>query len=1022
MAFQSVITGKDGTGQPTYNSQYGFHVNPTIVTAPVSLYALRDDQLHMGYNIRPVEGVGTTPSDGLWRVASPPNDNFLTPIDSTKGIVFQTVENVTFVRSWGVQAPNAAITRGTFNFFTGGDYLDSIKDIYADLKRTIPAPFYSPDFERMNGKSGTSALAEGFRVAGNVLVEGFTLGAFQGASESNHITPGGFFYDKYSTSKPLAATCLVDMIKYVDDRIEVVKKEAFVSGLIQAAAMAAAGKLLGTVWDRIAGHRNRVRPLPVGPGAGPGGRTPPRLPTDVGPAVAAGTAAGLGGGLLSDLLDGGGGARGRPGRDGEDGRDGYWMYQGSTRTLEPVYDYINLMLMGGFSIFPPANPDVPGEGATLFIGDLNKHMEISVGPSHSDIHITAFGALEPVSYKFFHGQHETHRLSTNAAGWTTSEYWSTLNGDCILRLQVPGNVAFPVVRRCDLLVSGETGSTELRNYSLAPTLFKNNPNQPWRFVDIFEDPFAEDVGDVTMVQINNGTLTARNPGSTQLVVETTSLDQSPGMTFRRQGQLRGRIESDNEGSMRFASNRDYAFYSAVQDLANDQRPRLYMHVYGDRTKLDSTPRDYYPFWSQDGIVHVESYRETPDDLANFARGAAGLVCRAWAEGRATPTDGALVVHPEGQMQFVTRPNTAVVPAMAYSFRAVRSVGLEDTFMLHEDATELDTLVDISYNGKVFAHNTVVSEYYKSWSPNDGAWLPNARHFTAGYFANTAFQPIVTDNQYERPTSSVSVDFCIGESMFDTEFPVSHAYASIWLHREKYGASEDINGNPTSNYTGVPALNISVKESGEAIRTVPTLTIYEGVVEVKGDLIVTGQIAGLSSVDGSTILNQNVTIDGTLTVNDEVVINNGLTVTGNTTLRDDTTINGNLTVGSVDVTSNLTAANIECAQIDCHGPIRCQGVYQTSDSRRKNIIHAVSGVLDKVMHMNVYDFTLKDDDTHELITGLMAQDVETMFPQLVRDDACGYKSLNYMGLIPILLQAIKELGAEVKAMKNASLTL
>lgn len=1033
MAFQSVVTRKDGFGQPTYNSQYGFHVNPTIVTSPVSLYALRDDDLHMGYNIRPMDGTGVTPSDGLWKVATTPYTDFLTPVDSTKSILLQTVDDITFVRAWGVNAPNADIGRGTFEYLTGGDYLDSVRNIYADLKRTIPAPFYSPDFERMNGKSGTTALAEGFRIAGNVLVEGFTLGAFQGASDSNHIRPGDFFYDKYNTSKPLAATCLVDMIKYVDDRIEVVKKEAFVSGLIQAAAMAAAGKVLGKAWDavqNVLGRRNRVRPIFDPPGGG--GRTggPPRLPTDIGPAIAGGAAAGLAGGLLDDLFDGGGGSRGRPGRDGEDGRDGFWTYTGHSRTLEPVYRDVDVAMYGVLEIYPASAPNPTSDPAYLRIGDLNNYVQITCGPQ-PDVRITT-GGLN--SFIYSHDDNEIHRLSSNEAGWTTSEYCSKLNGDCTLRLRVPGNEVFPVTRRCELVVSGETGAMELKNYSIAPTLFKNNSGQPWRFLDLFADPFAEGVEEVTMVEISNGQLTARNPGSTQLVLETTSLDQLIGMNFKRQGDLKGAIQIDNEGSMRFASTRDYLFYSVAENLAEDQRPRLYMHVHGLETKLESTPKDYYPFWTQDGIVCVESYRETPSNLFNFANGNAGLVCRAWREGRAQPTDGAVLVHPDGPMEFLSRKNLNNGILRSFTFKTIRGSDNWDTLIAVDDS-DFSNLFNIRDDGRTETFNTAINERDRRWSPGDGAWYPTARHHTAAYFANVASQPITQDEQYQRPTSSVSVDLCVGASAVDpVTYPSPLAYASIWLHREKYGDSTDINGSPSPNYPGVPALNISVQENEQAIRSHPTLTIYDGVVEVKGNLLVTGSIQGMDDVDGTTTLTQNVTIDGTLTVNEEVVMNNDLTVHGDTTTYGDMNINGELHVTSLDVTGALSVADINCSTLTALGRITTQGhincdtlraegniearaVLSTSDIRKKNIIGKVTNVLDKVLHIGTYDFTLKDDLEQGVITGLIAQEVETHFPQLVCDTDRGHKALNYLGLVPILWQAIQDLTAEVRQMQN-----
>ena len=42
------------------------------------------------------------------------------------------------------------------------------------------------------------------------------------------------------------------------------------------------------------------------------------------------------------------------------------------------------------------------------------------------------------------------------------------------------------------------------------------------------------------------------------------------------------------------------------------------------------------------------------------------------------------------------------------------------------------------------------------------------------------------------------------------------------------------------------------------------------------------------------------------------------------------------------------------------------------------------------------------------TGLIAQDVEALFPELVKTDEKGFKSLNYTGLIPHLIESVKEL--------------
>jgi hypothetical protein len=51
-------------------------------------------------------------------------------------------------------------------------------------------------------------------------------------------------------------------------------------------------------------------------------------------------------------------------------------------------------------------------------------------------------------------------------------------------------------------------------------------------------------------------------------------------------------------------------------------------------------------------------------------------------------------------------------------------------------------------------------------------------------------------------------------------------------------------------------------------------------------------------------------------------------------------------------------------------------------------------------------------------GVIAQEVEEVFPELVHTDERGYKSVNYVGLIAPLIEAVKELDARVQALEQA----
>jgi hypothetical protein len=52
-------------------------------------------------------------------------------------------------------------------------------------------------------------------------------------------------------------------------------------------------------------------------------------------------------------------------------------------------------------------------------------------------------------------------------------------------------------------------------------------------------------------------------------------------------------------------------------------------------------------------------------------------------------------------------------------------------------------------------------------------------------------------------------------------------------------------------------------------------------------------------------------------------------------------------------------------------------------------------------------------------GVIAQDVEKVFPELVTTDDQGYKRVAYYGLIAPLIEAVKELDERVAALERAA---
>nr|WP_295931349.1 tail fiber domain-containing protein [uncultured Dyadobacter sp.] len=92
--------------------------------------------------------------------------------------------------------------------------------------------------------------------------------------------------------------------------------------------------------------------------------------------------------------------------------------------------------------------------------------------------------------------------------------------------------------------------------------------------------------------------------------------------------------------------------------------------------------------------------------------------------------------------------------------------------------------------------------------------------------------------------------------------------------------------------------------------------------------------------------------------------------------------------------------------------------QTSDRRLKRDFTSLSNSLAKIAGLQGLHYYWKDKaQDQSLQTGLIAQEVEELFPELVKTDEKGFKSLNYTGLIPHLIESVKELVKENQQLKG-----
>ena len=90
----------------------------------------------------------------------------------------------------------------------------------------------------------------------------------------------------------------------------------------------------------------------------------------------------------------------------------------------------------------------------------------------------------------------------------------------------------------------------------------------------------------------------------------------------------------------------------------------------------------------------------------------------------------------------------------------------------------------------------------------------------------------------------------------------------------------------------------------------------------------------------------------------------------------------------------------------------------SDLRLKANVTSLGKTLSRLLLIDGKKYTLKTDESVEKI-GLLAQDIQKIFPELVNEsgDDQGILSINYQGLVPILINAIKEQQKELKELKE-----
>ena len=209
-------------------------------------------------------------------------------------------------------------------------------------------------------------------------------------------------------------------------------------------------------------------------------------------------------------------------------------------------------------------------------------------------------------------------------------------------------------------------------------------------------------------------------------------------------------------------------------------------------------------------------------------------------------------------------------------------------------------------------------------------------------------------------------------------------------------SSAMGNNTTASGDGATAIGFSTTASGDHSTAMGFTTVASGdyssaigrrtTASDFGSLVI-----GQHNLSGSTVTNSAYTFN---TANTAFVIGNG---TGSSSKSDAFKV---LFSGETVIGNDLEVKG---------------SVLVSSDARLKANIVSLGATLAKLLLIDGKRYTMKKDGKQNI--GVLAQDIQKVFPELVSTDDRDMLAVNYQGLVPVLINAMKEQQAEIDELKK-----
>ena len=181
----------------------------------------------------------------------------------------------------------------------------------------------------------------------------------------------------------------------------------------------------------------------------------------------------------------------------------------------------------------------------------------------------------------------------------------------------------------------------------------------------------------------------------------------------------------------------------------------------------------------------------------------------------------------------------------------------------------------------------------------------------------------------------------------------------------------------------------------------------------GDEILKLNPASSSSIydSGDTALSATIISTGVKlfpnTITATSLTSSAATTAGSLTV--DNVVMDGATIGHSDDTDLMTLAS---------GSLTVAGdIILSSDARLKSNIVTLGPTLISLMQLDAKRYTMKADKEQKQKIGLLAQEVQKVFPELVSEDKNGMLAVNYQALVPVLINALKEQEGNYKELEK-----